>query len=218
MALNPITAIAVGIGLVAAAAVIAYKKFETFRTIVDNVFGAIRWWATNVVIPVFQGLLGAAQVAFRGIAAIWNNTVGRLKFTIPDWVPLLGGKSFAMPKIGGGDGDGGGGGSAADFRAFEEAQKTIVTANPDVFSAPPAVAATAPGKIQNSEPPVSAMPKGTGDFTMEGGIAGIDFSNVTFNIDAGLISSPASIGQDVIDVILAAQRNSGVVFQPATGL
>jgi hypothetical protein len=218
MALNPITAIAVGIGLVAAAAVIAYKKFETFRTIVDNVFGAIRWWATNVVIPVFQGLLGAAQVAFRGIAAIWNNTVGRLKFTIPDWVPLLGGKSFAMPKIGGGDGDGGGGGSAADFRAFEEAQKTIVTANPDVFAAPPAVAASAPGRIQNTEPPVSAMPGGSGDFSMAGGLAGLDFSNVTFNIDAGLISSPASVGQDIIDAILAAQRNSGVVFAPASGL
>jgi NAD(P)H-hydrate repair Nnr-like enzyme with NAD(P)H-hydrate dehydratase domain len=42
MSINPITAIAIGIGLVAAAAVVAYKKFETFRDIVDGVFGAIR--------------------------------------------------------------------------------------------------------------------------------------------------------------------------------
>jgi hypothetical protein len=62
------------------------------------------------------------------------------------------------------------------------------------------------------------MPKGTGDFTMEGGIAGIDLSNVTFNIDAGLISSPASVGQDIIDAILAAQRDSGQVFAPAVTL
>jgi hypothetical protein len=53
---------------------------------------------------------------------------------------------------------------------------------------------------------------------MAGGLAGIDFANVTFNIDAGLISSPATVGQDIIDAILAAQRNSGVVFAPASGL
>jgi hypothetical protein len=69
------------------------------------------------------------------------------------------------------------------------------------------------------EPPVSAMPKGSGQNTMVGGLAGIDIgSNFTFNIDAGLISSPATVGQDIIDAILAAQRNSGVVFQPASGL
>ena len=72
-----------------------------------------------------------------------------------------------------------------------------------------------------SEPPISAMPTGTGYNSMAGGLAGIpgvDFGNFTFNIDAGLISSPATIGQDIIDAILAAQRDSGVVFQPASGL
>jgi hypothetical protein len=215
MSINPITAIAIGIGLVAAAAVIAYKKFETFRDIVDGLFGAIRWWISNVTIPLFQGLLGAATFVFNAIAAVWNNTVGKLAFTIPSWVPLLGGKSFAMPKIGGGGGSSGGLTSA---RAFEESQKEIMAANPDVFSAPPSIAAAAPGKVQNSEPPLSAMPTGTGSNTMAGGLAGIDFSNTTFNIDAGLISSPATVGQDIIDAILAAQRNSGAVFAPATTL
>ncbi len=215
MSINPITAIAIGIGLVAAAAVIAYKKFETFRTIVDGIFGAIKFYINNVTIPLFKALLSAATFVFDAIAAVWNNTVGKLAFTIPDWVPLLGGKSFAMPKIGGG-GDSGGG--MTSVRAFEESQKTIIAANPDVFNAPPAIAATAPGKVQNSEPPVSAMPSGTGTNTMAGGLAGIDFSNVTFNIDAGLISSPATVGQDIIDAILAAQRDSGVVFAPAATL
>ena len=87
-----------------------------------------------------------------------------------------------------------------------------------IVGATPASIPSIPAKVRNSEPPVSAMPKGTGDFTMEGGIAGIDFSNVTFNIDAGLISSPATVGQDIIDAILAAQRNSGAVFAPAATL
>ena len=218
MSLNPIALIAAGIGLVAAAAVIAYKKFETFRTIIDAIFGAIKYQINNVTIPLFKALLGAATFVFQAIAAVWNNTVGKLAFTIPSWVPLLGGKSFAMPKIGG---SGGGGGGLTSARAFEESQKEIMAANPDIFSAPPSIATAAPGKVQNSEPPVSAMPSGTGSNTMAGGLAGIpgvDFGNFTFNIDAGLISSPATVGQDIIDAILAAQRNSGVVFAPASGL
>ena len=87
-----------------------------------------------------------------------------------------------------------------------------------------AVAGNVPASIPSlpskraSEPPISAMPTGTGYNSMAGGLAGIpgvDFGNFVFNIDAGLISSPASIGQDIIDAILAAQRDSGVVFAPA---
>jgi hypothetical protein len=90
-----------------------------------------------------------------------------------------------------------------------------------------AVAGNVPASIPSlpskraSEPPISAMPTGTGYNSMAGGLAGIpgvDFGNFVFNIDAGLISSPASIGQDIIDAILAAQRDSGAVFAPASGL
>jgi len=213
MSINPITAIAIGIAAVAAAAVIAYKKFELFRTIIDTVFGAVRWWISNVTIPLFQGLLGAATFVFKAIASIWNNTVGKLAFTIPSWVPLLGGKSFAMPKIGGGEGSSGGLTSA---RAFEESQKEIVAANPEVFAAPPAVAPSAPGKVQNTSAPAFDKTSGNAGGFENAGIGGIGpFSNITINMDAGLVSSPATVGQDIIDAILAAQRNSGQVFAPA---
>jgi hypothetical protein len=215
MSINPITAIAIGIGLVAAAAVVAYKKFEIFRTIVDGIFGAIKFYINNVTIPLFQALLGAATTVFDLIASAWNNTVGKLAFTIPDWVPLLGGKKFAMPKIGG-SGDSGSGLTSA--RAFEESQKTIMAANPDVFGAPPAIAAAAPGKVQNSTAP--KLGGGTGGREFGFGDIGPFFADgqagININIDAGLISSPATVGQDIIDAILAAQRDSGVVFAPAT--
>ena len=87
-----------------------------------------------------------------------------------------------------------------------------------------AVAGNVPASIPNlpskkaSEPPISAMPTGTGYNSMAGGLAGIDFSNITFNIDAGLIASPSTVGQSIIDAILAAQRDSGAVFAPASGL
>lgn len=217
MSLNPISAIAIGIGLVAAAAVIAYKKFETFRNIVDTLFGAIRFYINNVTIPLFKGLLSAATFVFEAIAAVWNNTVGKLAFTIPSWVPLLGGKSFAMPKIGGN----GGGGGLTSARAFEESQKEIVAANPDVFAAPPAVAPSAPGKVQNTAAPAMDNTSGNAGGFGQAGIGGIGpFDNITINLDASgsLISSPATIGQDIIDAILAAQRDSGVVFAPAATL
>ena len=215
MSLNPISAIAIGIGLVAAAAVIAYKKFETFRTIVDGVFGAVRWWISNVTIPLFKGLLGAATFVFNAIASVWNNTVGKLAFTIPSWVPLLGGKSFAMPKIGGGGGDGDSGGLTS-ARAFEESQKQIVADNPDVFGPTPPVA-MAPSKVSGTTAPtVFDNTSGNAGGFENAGIGGIGpFSNITINMDAGLVSSPATVGQDIIDAILAAQRDSGVVFAPA---
>jgi hypothetical protein len=100
-----------------------------------------------------------------------------------------------------------------------QAESMFAESTPSAIAgATPASIPSIPGKVRNSQPPVSAMPSGTGQNTMAGGLAGIDFSNVTFNIDAGLISSPATVGQDIIDAILAAQRNSGVVFAPASGL
>jgi hypothetical protein len=76
-----------------------------------------------------------------------------------------------------------------------------------------------PGK-NIAEPPMTPYKSEgvTAGGLITGGLPSIDFSGVTFNIDAGLISSPASVGQDIIDAILAAQRNSGVVFAPASGL
>ncbi len=47
-----------------------------------------------------QGIYAAFKSAFNGIASLWNNTVGKLSFTLPGWVPLgLGGKGFDMPDI-----------------------------------------------------------------------------------------------------------------------
>jgi len=101
-------------------------------------------------------------------------------------------------------------------RAFEESQKEIIAANPEVFAAPPAVAASAPGKVQNTAAPVIDNTSGNAGGFANAGIGGIGpFDNLTINLDAGLISSPATIGQDIIDAILAAQRDSGVVFAPA---
>src|SRR5207244_9564659 len=39
------------------------------------------------------------KFAFNTIAGFWNNTVGKISFSVPSWVPGLGGKGFDFPKI-----------------------------------------------------------------------------------------------------------------------
>jgi hypothetical protein len=99
MALNPFSLIAIAVVGLGALLVTAYKKFEPFRTVVDDVFGAMRWWINTVTIPLFQSLLATVKTIFNGIATIWNNTVGKLSFKLPSWIPGIGGKGFDMPNI-----------------------------------------------------------------------------------------------------------------------
>lgn len=46
-----------------------------------------------------DSILAPFKAAFRAIALAWNNTVGKLSFSIPDFVPQLGGKSWSVPDI-----------------------------------------------------------------------------------------------------------------------
>jgi hypothetical protein len=99
MALNPIGLIVIGVIALIAGLAIAYTKFEGFRKVVDNVFGAIKWYVNNVTIPAVNLLVDVFKKAFNGIATIWNNTIGKFSFKVPSWVPGIGGKGFEMPNI-----------------------------------------------------------------------------------------------------------------------
>jgi hypothetical protein len=98
MALNPISLIAIGVIALVATLVAAYQRFEAVRTVVDAVFGGLKWYVSNAV-QAFKDMLGVVRAVFNGIATAWNNTVGKLKFTVPGWVPGIGGKGFDMPDI-----------------------------------------------------------------------------------------------------------------------
>jgi hypothetical protein len=39
------------------------------------------------------------KAAFNGIVWAWNNTIGRISFSVPSWVPGIGGASFSVPRI-----------------------------------------------------------------------------------------------------------------------
>lgn len=53
----------------------------------------------DALIGVASTIIAPFKDAFRMIASLWNNTVGKISFKIPDWVPGVGGKGFDVPDI-----------------------------------------------------------------------------------------------------------------------
>jgi hypothetical protein len=98
MSLNPVSLIVIGIVALGAALVVAYNKFETFRNIVNAVFDGIKF-GFNILKTYFTTILGIYKTIFNGIATLWNNSIGKLSFKFPSFVPGLGGKGFDVPNI-----------------------------------------------------------------------------------------------------------------------
>lgn len=102
MSANPVGVVVVAIAALVAALVLAYKKSETFREAVDNMFSFIKT-AVGFSVDLIKGylnmVLGFYKTIFNGIAKAWNSTIGKLKFAVPDWVPVIGGKGFSVPDI-----------------------------------------------------------------------------------------------------------------------
>jgi hypothetical protein len=175
LALNPFALIAGAVVGLGALLVVAYKQFAPFRAVVDAVFGAIKFGVTKIAIPYINLLLNVWKTVFNAIGSIWNNTLGKISFSLPDWVPGLGGKGFSFPKI------------------PALAEGGIVTG--------PTLA------LIGEAGPEAVVPLDRYNGGMGGGM------NITVN--AGLVSTPDQIGQEIIQAIQKAQRRSGPVFAPA---
>lgn len=67
------------------------NSFNFFMSIPDKIGNAFNRLGGMLLAPF--------RWAFNAIASGWNNTVGRLSFTIPGWVPGMGGNGFSMPRI-----------------------------------------------------------------------------------------------------------------------
>jgi phage-related protein len=99
---NPITLVIIAIVALVAALVIAYKRFESVREIVDKVFEFVTKavkGSVDAIKSYFETVFGVYKSIFNGIAKLWNNTIGKLSFSVPDWVPVIGGKGFSVPNI-----------------------------------------------------------------------------------------------------------------------
>ena len=141
MALNPAIAITAGIIALGIAVVAAYKKFETFRTIVNGVLNGISKVIetfVNIFITGINAVIRAANV----LPGVDIATIGKVDF----------------------------------------------------------------GSIGGTAPALSSNDRGMG------GAAG---QSVNVTVNAGLISTGAQVGQDIIAAIQKAERSSGQVFAAA---
>jgi hypothetical protein len=112
---------------IVAALIALQAKFDIFGKTIEFLKAAFNlWWATvktvlnlikNTAVSVFNvvagaigswyervrgyidALYGAFKTVFNSVASLWNNTVGKLSFKVPGWVPLIGGKGFDVPDI-----------------------------------------------------------------------------------------------------------------------
>jgi hypothetical protein len=64
---------------------------ESFRKSFSSAFSAIR----NII----KSILAPLAAVFNAIADAWNNSVGKLSWKVPKWVPFIGGNEISAPKI-----------------------------------------------------------------------------------------------------------------------
>lgn len=113
MTANPIGLIIVGIAALIAAIVWIATKTTWFQDIWNAAWG----WIKNTAIDVWEWLKALPdkigdvfssmanlmtwpfRTAFNFIADAWNNTIGQLSWTVPDWVPFIGGNTISVPKL-----------------------------------------------------------------------------------------------------------------------
>lgn len=80
--------------------------FQTWWSVVNTVYGKI--WAAikklaGGIKSTFSSIAGAISSPFRAafnfVARAWNNTIGRLSWSVPGWIPGIGGNTISAPKL-----------------------------------------------------------------------------------------------------------------------
>ena len=114
---NPIFLVVAALAALTIGFVIAYKKSETFRNIVNGAFDSIKKGASEFLGFIRNAVVDAAKVigkvaeiitfpyrvAFKTIASLWNATLGGFHIGIPGFKipfgPSFGGFGFTIPNL-----------------------------------------------------------------------------------------------------------------------
>lgn len=110
---SPITWIVVGIVALVAVIVLIATKTDWFQRAWRNTWKWIKSAAENTWnwLKKLPGWIGSAfsrianfisapfRAAFNYIARAWNSTVGRLSWSVPSWVPFIGGNNISVPNL-----------------------------------------------------------------------------------------------------------------------
>ena len=76
--------------------------FENIKNGIATVWGFFQT-AKDIIGSVFNNIAdaisGPFRTAFNFISDAWNNTVGKLSWSVPGWVPIIGGNTISAPKL-----------------------------------------------------------------------------------------------------------------------
>jgi phage-related protein len=110
---SPLTWIIVGIVALVAVIVLIATKTDWFqrawraswswiKSAASNTWDFIKkipGWIESAFKHVASFISAPYRIAFNLIADAWNNTIGRLSFTFPSWIPGIGGNGFSVPNL-----------------------------------------------------------------------------------------------------------------------
>jgi len=105
----PVALAVAGFAALFAASVFVFREFESVKNIVDSVVNAVGNIPTiftkvkdalaTIISRMFSPFGVAFSAAMMAISALWNSTIGGFGFTVPGWLPEIGGKDFRIPKM-----------------------------------------------------------------------------------------------------------------------
>lgn len=66
---------------------------------VVGIFRKIPGWIGSAFSTIYNVITAPFRAAFNAVSRLWNGTIGQLSWTIPSWVPGVGGRSISAPKL-----------------------------------------------------------------------------------------------------------------------
>jgi hypothetical protein len=86
-------------GWIKNAAVSSWTLIKSAASSAWSFLSKIPGWTRTAFGKVASFITAPYRAAFNGIARAWNNTIGRLSFTFPSWIPGIGGHGFSVPNL-----------------------------------------------------------------------------------------------------------------------
>jgi hypothetical protein len=113
MMASPITWIIGGIILIVGAIVLLYHNWDKISALWGKGWGMVKsgasaaWdfikkipgWIGDTFSKIGDYVAAPFRAGFNAVSRAWNNTVGQLSWTVPDWVPGIGGATVAAKKL-----------------------------------------------------------------------------------------------------------------------
>lgn len=171
--------------------------WDFIKSIFSKIWDGVQWlwdkfnWLKDGIGNVFSAMgdliIAPYKFAFNTIVSMWNGTVGKLSFTVPTWVPGIGGNTISAPRLTQWAHEGG-----------------VVTGAPG---------ANVPMMLQTGEMVLSQDQQAMllGRINGAGGGGG----GVTINVSVSPTADKAAIGQTIAEALSAYERRSGAGWRAA---